>query len=81
MKKFKFHGKEVILDQEMVDTLKFWENIINEKINNDLAETEDDMSNYFGKEETLLSNFINDVGKIITDSDICFFNSGGIRTN
>ena len=81
MKKFKFHEKEVTLDQEMVDTLKFWESIINEKINNELAETEEDMPNYFGKEETLLSNFINDLGKIITDSDICFFNSGGIRTN
>ena len=81
MKKFKFHEKEVNLESEMVQTLQYWEKIINEKINNDLAETEDVMSNYFGKEETLLTNFINDLGRIITNSDICFFNSGGIRSN
>ena len=81
MKKFKFHEKEVNLEADMVETLKYWENIIIPKIENNLMETEDDMLNYFGKEETLLTNFINDLGRIITDSDICFFNSGGIRTN
>ena len=32
------------------------------------------------KKETLLRNFINDIGKIISESDICFYNLWGLRT-
>ena len=81
MKKFKFHEKEVSLDSKMVQTLKYWEDIINTKLNNNLIETEDNMPNSFNKEETLLTNFVNDLGRIITDSDICFYNPSGLRTN
>ena len=46
-----------------------------------MIETEDNMPNSFNKEETLLTNFVNDLGRIITDSDICFYNPSGLRTN
>ena len=80
MKKFKFHNKEITLDSEMKELLQYWENIVDEKIENVLAETEDDMTKKYN-EESLLSNFINDVGRIITNSDICFINNGGIRSS
>ena len=80
MQNFIFHGKLISLDEELSEHLKFWNNIINEKIKNDLCETKDDM--YLDDtKETLLTNFVNDIGKIITESDICFFNLGGIRSN
>jgi 2',3'-cyclic-nucleotide 2'-phosphodiesterase (5'-nucleotidase family) len=44
-----------------------------------LAETEDEMK-MDNTKETLLTNFINDVGRIVTNSDICFYNLGGIRS-
>lgn len=80
MKKFQFHGTEIALDSEMKQTLEYWEKIINEKLNNDIAETEDTLNNDFIKNETPLTNLINDIGRIITQSDICFYNGGGIRT-
>ena len=80
MQNFIFHGKLISLDEELSEHLKFWNNIINEKIKNELCETKDDM--YLDDtKETLLTNFVNDIGKIITESDICFFNLGGIRSN
>ena len=80
MKKFKFHKQEINIDLEMKKLLQFWENIIDEKVKNNLAETQDEMTKSTN-EESFLPNFINDLGRIITDSDICFFNNGGIRTN
>ena len=80
MKNFKFHGKEITLDKEMTYTLQYWEKIIKDKVENNLVETEDEMYK-ITNEESLLTNFINDAGRIITDSDICFYNNGGIRTD
>ena len=80
MKKFKFHGKEIMLDPEMVQTLKYWEDIIISKLNINLIETEENMDNNFITEETLLTNLINDIGRIVTNSDICFYNPTGLRT-
>ena len=71
MKKFKFHKQEINIDKEMKDSLQFWENITDEKVTNDLAETEDEMTKSYNK-ESFLPNFINDLGRIITGSDICF---------
>ena len=79
MKNFKFHGKEITLDKQMTYTLQYWEKIIIDKVENNLVETEDEMYK-ITNEESLLTNFINDAGRIITDSDICFYNNGGIRT-
>ena len=79
MKNFKFHGEEVVLDKDMEKVLKYWEDIIIEKVDNTLAETDDEMA-LDGTKETILTNFINDAGRIITNSDLCFFNLGGIRS-
>lgn len=80
MKKFTYHGKEVTLDPEMKNVLQYWEKFIDEKINNDFAVADDEI-NKVDDAESSLANFVNDVGRIVTDSDICFFNSGGIRAN
>lgn len=80
MKKFKFHNIELNLDSEMKKTLEYWEKIINEKVDNDFVEAEDELI-FKLNEETLISNFINDLGRKITESDVCFYNSGGIRTD
>ena len=79
MKNFKFHGEEVVLDTDMTNVLKYWEDIIVDKVNNNLAETDNEMA-LDDTKETVLTNFINDVGRIVTDSDICFYNLGGIRS-
>ena len=79
MKNFTFHQKLVLLDEELANELKFWSDIINEKLKNNLVETKDEMC-LDNEKETLLTNFVNDIGKIITESDICFYNLGGIRS-
>ena len=79
MKQFKFHNKTIIIDPEMKTLLQGWEEIINKKLENVLAETETDVTKKYN-EESFLANFVNDLGRIITDSDICFFNNGGIRS-
>ena len=79
MKNFLFHKKEVKLDPEMKKTLEYWENLILEKVNNVLAEADEEITQVSNK-ESVLANFVNDVGRIVTQSDICFYNSGGIRS-
>jgi len=79
MQDFIFHEKEIIIDEQLSNTLKYWKDIIDEKINNIIIETKEEMY-VDNKKEALLTNFINDIGKIITESDICFYNLWGLRT-
>ena len=79
MEDFIFHERAVNVDQDLLNELKYWNDIIDKKIENDLCETKDEMF-LDDVKETLLTNFVNDIGRIITDSDICFFNLGGIRS-
>lgn len=79
MEDFTFHKIQVKLDEDLSNELKYWNDIINDKIKNELTETKDEMF-LDGTKETLLTNFVNDVGRIITESDFCFYNLGGIRT-
>ena len=79
MQEFKFHDRTVNIDQDLLGELKKWNDIIDKKIENNLCETKDEMF-IDDVKETLLTNFVNDIGRIITDSDICFFNLGGIRS-
>ena len=79
MKNFKFHGTKIELDQEMKEVLQYWENLVIEKIKNNIGEADEEI-NMEGSGESVLANFVNDVGRIITGSDICFYNSGGIRS-
>ena len=67
MKNFAFHNKKIEIDTEMKDLLKDWEKIINEKIENNLAETESDMTKKYN-EESFLPNFISDNLKTSEDS-------------
>ena len=79
MKYFKFHGKKIELDQEMKKTLEGWEKIIMKKIENNIGEADEEIKMKDGG-ESVLANFVNDVGRIVTGADICFYNSGGIRS-
>ena len=79
MEDFIFHDRAVNIDQDLLNELKKWNDIIDKKIENNLCETKDEMF-IDDVKETLLTNFVNDIGRIITDSDICFFNLGGIRS-
>ena len=79
MEEFIFHDRAVNTDQDLLKELKKWNDIIDKKIENNLCETKDEMF-IDGAKETLLTNFVNDIGRIITESDICFFNLGGIRS-
>ena len=79
MENFIFHNETVELDQGLLQEVKKWNDIIAQKINNELCETKDDMF-IDGVKETLLTNFVNDIGRIITESDICFYNLDGMRS-
>jgi 2',3'-cyclic-nucleotide 2'-phosphodiesterase (5'-nucleotidase family) len=76
---FIFHKKNVTLDKDLAEALKYWSDIIDSKLDNELCETKDEMFTD-GVKETMLTNFLNDVGRIITESDFCFYNLGGIRS-
>ena len=79
MKNFKFHGTKVELDQEMKQVLEYWEKFVLEKIANNIGEADEEIKTV-DSGESVLANFVNDVGRIVTGSDICFYNSGGIRS-
>ena len=79
MQEFIFHESDFTVDEELSNILSYWRNIIDTKVKNDICEVKDEMF-LDDIKETLLTNFVNDVGRIITESDICFFNLGGIRS-
>jgi 2',3'-cyclic-nucleotide 2'-phosphodiesterase (5'-nucleotidase family) len=79
MQDFIFHDNDFALDEELSNILSYWKNIIDSKVKNDICEVKDEMF-LDDIKETLLTNFVNDVGRIVTESDICFFNLGGIRS-
>ena len=79
MDNFKFHDHLLTIDEDISNDFKFWSDIIDKKLENELCETKDEMYLDDAK-ETLLTNFVTDVGKIITDSDICFLNLGEISS-
>ena len=43
MQDFIFHEKEIIIDEQLSNTLKYWKDIIDEKINNIIIETKEEM--------------------------------------
>ena len=79
MEDFVFHEKNIVLDEELSKALKYWNDIIDTKIKNDLFETKVEMK-IDDVKETVLTNFVNDIARKISDSDICFYNLGGIRS-
>ena len=78
MKDILFHNSVLEVDQGLFDELDGWYQIIKKKMTNILAETQTEIS-LNGEEETVLTNLINDIGRMITGADICFYNLGGIR--
>jgi 2',3'-cyclic-nucleotide 2'-phosphodiesterase/3'-nucleotidase len=78
MRDILFHNSVLEVDQGLFDELDGWYQIINKKRTNILAETQTEIS-LNGEKETVLTNLINDIGRMITGADICFYNLGGIR--
>jgi 2',3'-cyclic-nucleotide 2'-phosphodiesterase/3'-nucleotidase len=78
MRDILFHNSVLEVDQGLFDELDGWYQIINKKRANILAETQTEIS-LNGEKETVLTNLINDIGRMITGADICFYNLGGIR--
>ena len=63
----------------MKQVLEYWEKFVLEKIANNIGEADEEIKTV-DSGESVLANFVNDVGRIVTGSDICFYNSGGIRS-
>ena len=78
MKTILFHGTELEVHQDIMDSLNHWYEIIKPKMFNILATTNTEIT-LNGEEETILTNLINDLGRSITGADICFYNLGGLR--
>ena len=78
MEDFYFHGKIPEKDENIFKEMGIWYEIIKEKTENNLVLSNAEMATK-EQNETVLTNFINDAGRVITNSDICFYNLGGIR--
>jgi len=78
MKDILFHNNKLKVDEDLLNVFKFWNDIVQPKIENILATTKSDIS-LKNEEEALLTNLINDIGKSVTGSNICFYNLSGLR--
>ena len=78
MKDILFHNSVLEVDQGLLNKLDGWYQIIKEKMTNVLATTSTEIS-LNEEKETVLTNLINDIGKMMTGADICFYNMGGLR--
>lgn len=79
LKNFSFHGVLVEKDKSMADTLKDWSDMIDKKLENIIAKTEEAMYTDSFK-ETALSNLVTDVARKVTGAHVSLFNLGGFRT-
>ena len=78
MRDILFHNNKLEVDEELQNVFKFWYGLVQPKIENILATTTSDIT-LNNEEETLLTNLINDIGKSVTGSNICFYNLSGLR--
>ena len=78
MENFYFHGEIPQKDENIFKEMGIWYEIIKNKTENNLVLSNAEMATK-EENETVLTNFINDAGRVITNSDICFYNLGGIR--
>ena len=78
MRDILFHNNILEEDKELRNAFKFWYGIVQPKIENIIATTTSDIS-LKNEEETILTNLVNDIGKSVTGSNICFYNLSGLR--
>ena len=78
MRDILFHNNKLEADKELYNVFKFWYGLVQPKIGNILATTTSDIA-LKNEEEALLTNLINDIGKSVTGSNICFYNLSGLR--
>ena len=77
MKKILYHNSVLETDQGLIQALEGWYNITKPKMENIIARTETEIT-LNGQKESILTNLVNDIGKVITGADICFFNRGSL---
>ena len=77
MKKISFHNSILETDEDLMKALESWYNITKPKMENVIVRTETEI-NLNGHEESILTNLVNDIGRIITGADICFYNPGSL---
>ena len=77
MKKILYHNSVLETDQGLIQALEGWYNITKPKMENIIARTETEIT-LNGQKESILTNMVNDIGKVITGADICFFNRGSL---
>ena len=71
MKNILYHDYILETDQDLIDALEGWYNITKSKMENIIVRTDIEIG-LNGIEESILTNLVNDVGKTITQVDICF---------
>ena len=77
MKKISYHDSILETDQGIIQALDNWYTITKPKLENIIARTDTEIT-LNGQEESVLTNLVNDIGKIITGADICFYNMGSL---
>ena len=77
MKKIKYHNSILEKDQDLIQALDKWYNLIKSKMENVIARTETEIT-LNGQEESILTNLVNDIGRVVTGADICFYNMGSL---
>ena len=77
MKKISYHNSILETDQGIIQALDNWYTITKPKLENIIARTDTEIT-LNGQEESVLTNLVNDIGKIITGADICFYNMGSL---
>ena len=77
MKKISYHNLILETDQGIIQALDNWYTITKPKLENIIARTDTEIT-LNGQEESVLTNLVNDIGKIITGADICFYNMGSL---
>ena len=77
MKNILYHNSVLKTDEGLIKALEDWYNITKPKMENIIARTDTEIT-LNGSEESILTNLVNDIGRIITGADICFYNPGSL---
>ena len=80
--KYTYHNELIQIDEDLSNILSDWKKIIFDKYNNIIVKNNlaEDMYTDNGN-ETTLTNLVVDIIKMISNSDFCFYNTGGYRTS
>ena len=80
LKKIKFHGKDLKLNQDLKEKLDNEREKVNTLMDNKIVENHVFL-NTSNDKETHLTNMVVDIGRKVSGADFAFFNLGGYRTS